>query len=114
MRNDELRFVHGPLARRRIFGLGGRRGSRRGRPWGRLALVAFLAVGATGLAWIALGEGVGGAWSAIEAPWSGPAEDDALPVPENAAPASAEPLPTASAYDGSSRPLPLPPLPPGR
>ena len=113
MRNDELRFVHGPLARRRIFGPGGRQGSRRGRPWGRLALVALLAAGVIGLAWLALGEGVGGAWSAIEAPWSGPAEGDSLPVPANAATASDEPLPTSSAYDGSSRPLPLPPLPPG-
>jgi hypothetical protein len=110
MRNDELRFVHGPLARRRIFGAG----NRRGRPWGRLALVALLAAGAIGLAWLAVGEGVGGAWSAIEVPWSGPPDGDTLAVPENAAPGSDEPLPTSSAHDVRSRALPLPPLPPGR
>lgn len=110
MRNDDLRFVHGPLARRGVFG----RGRRRGWPWGRLVLVALLAAGVIGLAGLALGDGVDGAWSTIEALWFGSGEGDSLPVPGIATPPSEAPLPTSSSGDGESHYLPLPPLPPGR
>jgi hypothetical protein len=109
MRNDDLRFVHGPLARRGLFG----QGRRRGRPWGRWLLVALLVMAGIGLVWLIPRTEVAGAWSAIEALWSGRAEDDSLPVPEIAAPPSDVP-PTSSSGDGDSHYLPLPPLPPGR
>jgi hypothetical protein len=110
MRNDDLRFVHGPLARRGMFG----HGRRRGRPWGRWVLIALLVTGGIGAAWLSTGQGVAGTWSAIAALWYGRAEGDSLPVPDIAAPVSDAPLPASPSGDGDSHYLPLPPLPPGR